>query len=635
MPAHEHAVSSAERIAVGAGPIGSLKDGRVHLFLLAGAILLGCLKAPMQVAIEFAQVQFNQISYPPDAAWGAYLASGWSLINQVIGLLLASGLGISLTTALITGLIFALFAEGFFRLAKVASDSAAIAAVLALAVICLRIGTLATPIYPVDIANTNTHGLVGIAWSILVIGLLATRALRVGGLCLGLAPALHATNGVWLFGCLGLAAAASFWLYRHDLAGSQALRQAARQVVPWAVLGLAGSGLSFLVFYTLSPRVDLPTEAYLEAPSYLRQYLTVWDPLLDGHFHPRPLGLVVPILGMVAILGGLTAGLARRSAHRGDVVAAGALSSLVVSAGLSGLLLVAATAMGEGMPTWFWRGMPGRWFDLTVMSGSVLVLAALLREGPRSSALGRATVVAIILTAAVDRVLIRLLPMDGDQAAMLGVLLNITVLSVGGAVALAVGRAGGGRGGPVARLVPGLKLLLGATLVISLGYFAARMVNENRPRPWPQSSSMAVYLRPADDRALWKQAAALPGMLLNGNCIQSLQSYSARPVTMSADFIILNLLPYRPELGPWIARDLRDFFDIDFFAPPGDVGDCPSASVRTAFEGRTRDAWLELGKRRGVGMVYAPLGWRIDLPEVARTALDVLYAIPASDAVQR
>ena len=90
------------------------------------------------------------------------------------------------------------------------------------------------------------------------------------------------------------------------------------------------------------------------------------------------------------------------------------------------------------------------------------------------------------------------------------------------------------------------------------------------------------------------------------------------------------MLPYAADGGPEFARILGEVYAIDFFDPPPDLQHSPmvpAEPVRSVWEGRSPQAWAEIGARFGVSQVIVAADWRLRLPELARSDRFALYSV--------
>ena len=119
--------------------------------------------------------------------------------------------------------------------------------------------------YPILLqATPHSYGAIGLAWAILVMGLLGAGWFRLGLLMLGLSIAVHASTGVWSCVFVGLAAVLDPRLW-PDL----------RRRGLWAGAGLALSALS-LVIHVLNrpPALSVATD---DAERYFFAFVSSWD----------------------------------------------------------------------------------------------------------------------------------------------------------------------------------------------------------------------------------------------------------------------------------------------------------------------------------------------------------------------
>jgi hypothetical protein len=197
--------------------------------------------------------------------------------------------------------------------------------------------------YPILlIEHGHTYGTAGLAWLVLVGGLLGAGCTRTGAFLLGLAPAVHASLGA-IFGLLtGVCA----------LLGPRALRRP--RVVAAGAAGLALSLVSLAAQRYLSPAAPNADPAI--AARYLGAFVRLWD------WHRQPADLAAwnammvwcALLFSIVLLRWVRARLPADNQFATRIFLACGLLGLAVDIGLRSKLIEAASpAMAMAMPTRF------------------------------------------------------------------------------------------------------------------------------------------------------------------------------------------------------------------------------------------------------------------------------------------
>src|SRR5207248_599646 len=95
----------------------------------------------------------------------------------------------------------------------------------------------------------HTYGAIGLSLFVLVLALLGAGCVRLGGFLLGIAPAVHASVGAWLWVVVALAFA---WDFRKNV---EAFRPAVKYVLAGFTVTAASLAVQLSVTYDV-PKVD-------------------------------------------------------------------------------------------------------------------------------------------------------------------------------------------------------------------------------------------------------------------------------------------------------------------------------------------------------------------------------------------
>ncbi len=247
---------------------------RLHLLLFLAMLLGAGLAYPyatLQVAAEPAQVVAGLVDYPDGNPNLIYQTKLWTIWHQTLAVLLRLGVSEAVCSSLLTMLAGAAYATAFALIGYVLTRSV----LLALAIVPFALMLPLAPWgvqYPLSfIDSTHTYGVLGLAGSILVLGLLVNKYHASALLLAGLMPAIHPSLGVWL--CFNLCLAAIFDL-RHTL-------HILKRYWWWLAAGITLSVLSLIWQLAFIARV--PTVDPLQKAQFLEIYLRHWD------YHRRPI----------------------------------------------------------------------------------------------------------------------------------------------------------------------------------------------------------------------------------------------------------------------------------------------------------------------------------------------------------
>ena len=566
---------------------------RVWAIAAAFGFLLGIGNGGWQVAVESGQVLAGVVRYPPLNPFHVYHLKLWTLASQGSALLLASGLSEIAVSLLLSGLIglvsFSALSLVVFALTRERRLSLLVPLFIHLTP-APQIG-VAYPIWIVG--GPHTYGTLGLSFALLVLALLACGRYRPGLALLGLAPAVHASLGAWLW-VLAAAAIATGPESRQDL------RRHWRFFLLGA--GLTAVSLGGQLPYILS--IPRPTE---DVTPYFDAFIREWD----GHRAPvdlRGQGLALSLAtGALALLW--------LRPFRDEVPGAARVLLRALAAGsVLGLPIVAFSfADPAAVSRVLVSLMPARMMNLNVLASMPALLALLGLPRSRGRTMALLALLVGLLPAARSRYVVLL--RDG-----LGVGAPSWPLDRMTAVALAaaalVAAAWWERRRPRAP-APGGRRLADGILWTAPVVAIARIV----VRP-PQ-------LRDRTNNRLFAELARGQGMVATAGDLQLIQLRTRRPVLLDGG--ALDALPYAIEAGPEMARILRDVYSIDFFHPPADArrrAMIPLVHNRAAWEARTLDEWKALRRDLDLRQVLTLREWDLDLPALVGNKELLLYEIP-------
>jgi hypothetical protein len=276
-----------------------LKAAPILVFTGILGFLVGMVRVPaLQVAVESSQVVAGIVQYPPGNAFYIYHTKAWTVLHQVGALLLLAGVSELALSRAISGLVgmAAFQALGVVVFALSRNTLLAIASAVVIVMTGVAEGNA---VYPVSLMGTShTYGALGMSLFVLVLGLFGSGCSPSAAFLLGLAPAVHAGLGIWLWVIVGIAA---LWERRTGF------DPPAHALKPFAA-GAAISTASYAI--QIAFIADVPEVNRDEVARYLNAFVSSWD------FHRAPLDLISrPMLfniGAVAVAGAGLFGLERR-----------------------------------------------------------------------------------------------------------------------------------------------------------------------------------------------------------------------------------------------------------------------------------------------------------------------------------
>jgi hypothetical protein len=578
-------------------------------------LVLGGLKATFQDAVETGQVIAGIVQYPVDNPYFLYHTKVFSIVNQFSAVLLTLLGSEKVASFVVSALMGMLAIQAASMVVFMVNRDARLAVGGGLLVYFTSyLGyQVLYHIFP-PFGISSTYGVLGLSFTVLTIALLGAGCERAAMFCLGLAPAVHPSYGVWLYLVTGLSL-----LVQRDQA--RRLLRAGR----WHFAAGFALALSCLLhqlhLMRYLPAMDPERKrqyflAFLESFDYHRQKF-YWDRAAQ-RFKFLHDGVIFCIFSVAA--GGIGLRLFReRPALR-------LVARLVVLSGVLSLVVAGITHLDpERVPMWVLAFMPGRYVNI----GNYLLAPFLLgvltsREGGRVPG-SRWLFLLMLLSAATMIAPLR-------HAALAAILLALAAGSLAppagaeaepGRVARLLARFRAGPG-PAA---PGH----GACMGLFLGVFLLVYLQSMGPG---QFVSAFFHSREQFDycfrNAFFEEVAKRRGMLVTSTDVMGAALFTRRPVLLNVGSAF-DGFSMVPESGDAFNHILRRVYGVDLLAAPRGViyaGELDPRLYRGLWERRTVAEWQDLRREFGVTEVLADADWRLALPQAASDGNLALFPIP-------
>jgi hypothetical protein len=593
---------------------------RVGVLLAVSGVLgfrVGMVGFPTwHVAVETAQVLAGLVTYPPGNPVYIYHTKLWTILHHVCAVLLRAGMSeisISLVLSGVLGMVslqaLALFVYALSR-----------DVLLALGAAFLIFFTRAPEhgvVYPIVLMGmSHTYGALGLSFIVLVAALFGAGAYRIGGLLLGLAPAVHPSLGGWLWLVLLIAV---LWDFRP-------LVVALRPVVPWFIAGVTVTTVSLAV--QLLGFYDVPAVDPVQASTYLTAFTQLWD----AHRQPADLGSDGAGLNRDALL----LAMAWLAAFRRQmtVPARLLLRIVVVSAVAGSAFLLLSWVPSELVPSWLLLLMPARLsnFNAMVFPALLFGLVTSLRNRVIPALVSVVLAAGLLLSRpsmlwerAAEAGSLSWLPRPHQTRLMEWVALALVIVAVVEWRRSRRSAPAAASTKPVGRVLsdPSRTAPIAARLaVLAICAVAALFTWQIRHAPQLfDRTNQAVFKVASEDRS---------GLIATGSAYSLIQLRTRRPVLLDSG--ALDTLSYAPESGPEMARILRDVYDLDLLHPPagfrrGSAAIPPDHNKRV-WEGFTLERWREIRRTWGVTQVLTSADHELRLPVAAQIESYRLYRIP-------
>lgn len=224
-----------------------INDPINKLLFFSGLIgfILGFLHAEYQWVIWPAQVLAGIVKYPPNNPFYMLSMKSWEILHQIAALLLKIGFSeitISIFLSAILGLLtFQALSLGIYTISRKILFS-----ITGSFFIFFIHGVFSRGItYPITLLVTNqTYGLISLLLIMLTVELIANQKFVLGGLLLGIFPAIHPTQGIWCNIIVFISLIVKFKSIQKILK---------LRLIKYYLLGLIFSLSSFLVFIYQKP----------------------------------------------------------------------------------------------------------------------------------------------------------------------------------------------------------------------------------------------------------------------------------------------------------------------------------------------------------------------------------------------
>ena len=578
--------------------------------LLGFATGFWCLPS-WQVAVETAQVIAGLVRYPADNPFYIYHVKLWTILHQVLALLLRAGVSeVALSQALsgVVGMIsLQALALLIYAFSRDAVYSAAAAFVVFLSGAAQFSGT-----YPIDLMGTShTYGAIGLSAMVLTFAAFGAGAYRTGGLLLGVMPAIHPSLGIWS-GVIGL-----LCLFPDP----RRIWREIRPSVPWFAAGAAITLASFAA-YLWAARGVTPVPRQV-ADRYVDAFISFWDghrrmPDLQhpGIYLNNPAVRLTTAAVPVAFVWLRMARTLPRSAEL-------AVRFVLASASLSAGFVAIGFTTGGWLPRPIQILMPMRLLNIAGMAFVPMMFGVLGAWRRRRAWIDGAVLALMAALLLADKSRVLGLPAFARFPRGWSAFTIVLIAMIAFTAYAFVDLRRRPDGSP--RLSGGMPSVLSATrtaAVIALIAYWIPLSIVSGPRP--------LIYRDRTHDPVFGAAAAAGGILATGDGLHLIQLRTRRPVLIDGGG--LDGLMYSVDGAPAMDRILRQVYGVDLVHPSSDdgrgTGSMPAGTNLAAWQGFSRARWSQIRRDFGVTQVMTPAAWAIDLPLVVETQDLRLYEIP-------
>ena len=198
---------------------------------------VGLMHPNWQLAIEGGQVWAKLVTYPHHNPNFMYLNQAWTIIHQLTGIFLLSGLSEKILSMMISGLMGMISCMAISSMVYIFSRSLTFSALFPVFFFLIEKKMALGANYPIMLWDVpHTYGALSLSLVILVLVLIALKKNRLSGLLLGLFPSIHIA---WAFSLVLIALFLIAWNF-------SAFKKRFYDCVPGLLLGGAISIISFV-----------------------------------------------------------------------------------------------------------------------------------------------------------------------------------------------------------------------------------------------------------------------------------------------------------------------------------------------------------------------------------------------------
>ena len=565
-----------------------------------GFVALGFGFPDWQVAVETAQVTAGIVEYPRDNPFYIYHLKVWTILHQILALLLSAGVS-EITLSVVTSGVMGMVTFQALAMIVYALSRDGVLALTSVVVIIVSNTANIGVTYPIALLGTShTYGMFGLALIVLVGALLGAGEYRLGLFLLGVAPAVHPSLGIWL----ALIVAVCF---AFDV---RTTRDVVKTSWRYFAAGCAVSAVSLVIHLAMAR--DIPPVPADVSARYLAAFTSFWD----GHRQP----VAIEHMGVRLNIGALVLASIALSVSRATFL----LRFIAVSAVVGIAFVFISWIPPDRLPTPLLILMPARILNVDAMVFTAMVIG-LIGGLRRTAWSGWATVVlAAVLVVGRRSMVWEFLQQRGIDIPRpgidpIGALAVAAVLFVVAALFLR-SRSRGIGDGAVGR-APMATSAIHVVMTAAVLWIAAgpvRTLDEHN-----------TILRDRTNDLLFGTVARGHGLLLTGGDLHLIQLRTRRPVLLAGGG--LDGLAYSLEAAPAMDRILKDVYGVDLFNPPEEArfrGTVPPEFNRRVWQGLSSDRWREIKAAYNVTQVLVPSDWALELPITAQSRRYLLYEIP-------
>jgi hypothetical protein len=603
-----------------------LVERSLLVVLFTSGLIGGCIglyNATWQYSVEMGQMLAGIVRYPVENPNYMNNVKVFTIVNQISAILLYFLDSEKAASILISGLLGVVSFQAISVFIFALNRNVAIS-ILGTIFIFLSTYDYYGVIYPIWLLGTPlTFGILGLSFTVLVIALIGAKAYRLGLFCLGLAPSVHPSLGIWLYLIIFIAS-----LFQRGF-----LKNMVKANYLCFFSGLAISFLSFA--YQIHIMHILPLTTSEAADQLYYNYIKYWDHhrvkfYLD--YATQQINFLKPgvIVCFYSILVSLMC-----TIYFKDKESISFVAKLIAVSGVSSLLLGGMTHISpENQPIPLLMLMPGRYVNINNILFGALLLGILTYRENQPSKINKCVFLLFlvgnffpfhlkILDIFVVMLWFAYLSLKDysfiqkNLSCFNCVISNernriLSFLTKGTRFVFIQKKTVS----YVSLIISGIVIYM-FTIIVSHAYYGQPFLKQYDFKDWRSDAFYSIV-------------SEKKGFLLITSDFSLISLITRRPILVDPSAI--DYFAMVPESGGALDNILRKVYGVSFLIPPPlslqHSGEIPSELHRELWEKRTIGSWQDLRAEFNITGVLTKSDWKLLLPVAARNEEMTLYEIP-------
>lgn len=253
--------------------IQSILGERVWIFVIVmtgiSGYIMGIFYQQWQVALEPAQVLAGIVHYPADNPNYIYQITTWTILHQLLAILLKLGFSEIGLSKLICGIVGMLLFQSVALIVFGLSNNVVLSCLSPFLILFISHNRhFAGVTYPIMLMGyTHTYGMISLSFALLVLAFFGIGQYKIGGMLLGMSISIHPAMGIFL----------SLIVFIVLLLDCNYLYPRFKHAIRWIMAGYTISGISFVVYWYLLKNRYQVLAPVNDVQEYFYAFLRYWD----------------------------------------------------------------------------------------------------------------------------------------------------------------------------------------------------------------------------------------------------------------------------------------------------------------------------------------------------------------------